>query len=158
MFFKSFDFGHSEYGLLDAILILIFFAEKAAAVGQAAARRAADEAAENEAVIATQNAEAGGADTAAQLARVLWDTAAAAEVLTKATVAAEPGASSPFKCVKPYTRCAACRPQPYHEVRVLNLVDRLLNLVPGTQYPVRYRKNHIENFPHRKSHPRQKPP
>ena len=41
---------------------------------------------------------------------------------------------------------------------VLNLVTRVLNLVPGTQYPVLYRENPIENFPRRKSHPRQKPP
>jgi hypothetical protein len=43
-------------------------------------------------------------------------------------------------------------------LRVLNLVTRVLNLVPGTQYPVLYRKNRIENFPRRKSHPQQKPP
>ena len=32
-------------------------------------------------------------------------------------------------------------------LRVLNLLIRVLNLVPGTQYPVLYRENPIENFP-----------
>jgi hypothetical protein len=43
-------------------------------------------------------------------------------------------------------------------LRVLNLVIGVLNLVPGTQYPVLYRENPIENFPRQKSHPPQKPP
>jgi hypothetical protein len=45
-------------------------------------------------------------------------------------------------------------------LRVLNLVIRVLNLgyIPGTQYPVHYRENPLENFPRQKSHPRQQPP